>query len=208
MPLYDATLTLEEGMIAFPGDPVFRIESLTRLEDGDPFNLALLTFGTHCGTHVDPPSHYLVGGAAAHELPIEVLIGSGIILDMRGRQLIDREALVDSDFANTTRILFKTDNGPGLRHAAFHETGVHLTEDGARYLVERGIRLVGIDDLSIEAYDSLEGAVHKILLSAGILIVEGVDLLDIPPGPCDIYCLPLKIRSADGAPARVIIRTD
>lgn len=208
MPLYDATLILEEGMIAFPGDPVFRMEPLTRLEDGDPFNLSLLTLGTHCGTHVDPPLHYLKGGAACDELPIDAMIGPGLIVDMRGRPFIDRAALEESGLSAGRRILFKTDNGPDLRKGLFHETGVHLTEDGALYLVERGIRLVGIDSLSIEAYENLDGPVHKILLSAGVLIVEGVDLLDIPAGPCEIYCLPLKIRSADGAPARVLIRTD
>lgn len=195
-------------MITFPGDPVFRMEPLARLEKGDACNLALLSLGTHCGTHVDPPLHYLKGGAAADELPIDVMIGPGLILDMRGRPFIDRAALTASALADSTRILFKTDNGSGLRKGLFDENGVYLTEDGAFYLVERGVRLAGIDALSIEAYQGLDGAVHKILLSAGVLIVEGVDLLDIPPGPCDVYCLPLKIRSADGAPARVLIRTD
>jgi arylformamidase len=208
LPLHDATLSLDGGVITFPGDPVFRMEPLTRLEKGDPFNLALLSLGTHCGTHVDPPLHYLKGGAAADELPIDVMIGPGLILDMRGRPFIDRSALAASALADGKRILFKTDNGPGLRRGSLGDTGVHLTEDGAFYLVERGVRLAGIDSLSIEAYKSLDGAVHKILLSAGVLIVEGVDLLDIPPGPCEVFCLPLKIRSADGAPARVLIRTD
>lgn len=199
---------MEQGMISFPGDPDFRLEPLTRLDDAETCNLSLLTLGTHCGTHVDFPLHYLKGGKAADEFPIDVMIGPGIILDMRGRLSVDRKALEESDLSGDTRILLKTDNGPGLRNASFHEMGVHLTEDGAHYLVERGVRLVGIDSLSIEAYDSLDGAVHRILLSAEILIVEGVDLLDIPSGPCQVYCLPLKIRSADGAPARVLIGTD
>lgn len=208
LPLYDATLTLEEGMITFPGDPLFHMEPLTRLEKGDTSNLALLSLGTHCGTHVDPPLHYLKGGAAVDELPVEEMVGPGLILDMRGRSFIDRAALEASVPADGKRLLFKTDNGPSLRRGLFETTATCLTEDGARYLVERGVRLAGIDALSIEAYNSINGAVHKILLSAGILIVEGVDLLDIPPGPCEVFCFPLKIRSADGAPARVLIRTD
>src|SRR5512139_922770 len=97
MTLHDATLPIHEGMLFFPGDPPFRIEPFLSRKKGDPFDLALMSMATHLGTHVDPPAHYLDGGATADQIPLEAMIGPGIVLDMRGRAQIDREALEESD---------------------------------------------------------------------------------------------------------------
>lgn len=207
MPLYDATLPIREGMVTFPGDPPFKIEPFFQRQKGDPFDLALMSMGTHLGTHVDPPAHYLDGGATVDLIPLETLIGPGVILDMTGRSRIDRAALERSALGAHVRVLFKTDNGPRLLESSFREDYVHLTEDGAMYLVECGVHLVGIDYLSIERYKNPGAPVHRTLLSAGALVVEGVHLLHVPVGPCEIYCLPLRILGADGAPARVLIGT-
>jgi arylformamidase len=208
MPLYDATLVIREGMLTFPGDPPFRMEPLRSRKNGDPFDLALMSMGTHLGTHVDPPAHYLDGGATVDRIPLETMMGPGIVLDMRGKNAIDRRALEDSDLKDQTRLLFRTDNGPKLLLPEFREDYVHVTEDAAQFLVERNVRLVGIDYLSIERYGNPGNPVHRTLLKAGILVVEGVYLEQIPPGPCEIYCLPLRIHGADGSPARVIIKQD
>ena len=207
MPIYDASLSLHEGMLTFPGDPPFKIEPFFQRGKGDPFDLALMSVGTHLGTHVDPPAHYLDGGATVDQIPLDVLVGPGIVLDMRGRSEVNREALESSDIGDHQRVLFKTDNSPKLHETVFHEDYVYLTQDGADYLVNKAVRLVGTDYLSIEKYMTPGAPVHKTLLKAGILIVEGVNLLDAPIGPCEIYCLPLKIAGADGAPARVLIST-
>ena len=206
MPLYDATLPIREGMLIFPGDPPFQMTPFFSRGDGDPINLALVSMGTHLGTHVDAPAHYLDGGATVDEVPLEVLVGPGLILDMTGRPFVDRGALEDSDLNNHVRVLLKTDNGPKLSSAEFHTDYVYLTEDAADFLVERKALLVGIDYLSIEAYDNPDAPVHRTLLSAGVLLVEGLNMVEIPAGPCEIYCLPLRIAGADGAPARVLIR--
>jgi arylformamidase len=206
MVLYDATLPLREGMVVFPGDPAFRMAPFFDRAKGDPFNLALLSMGTHIGTHVDPPAHYLDGGITVDKIPLEVLVGPGVVLDMRGKARIDRQALDASALGDHPRLLLKTDNGPWLLEGAFREDSVHLTEDGASLLVERGVKLVGIDWLSIERYQNPGAPVHRTLLRAGILVVEGVHLLDVPPGPCEVICLPLRIEGGDGAPARVIVR--
>lgn len=208
MTLHDATLPIREAMLIFPGDPPFRMEPVCSRKKGDPFDLALISMGTHLGTHVDPPAHYLDGGATVDQLPPEAMIGPGIVLDMRGRARIDREALERSDLKHHIRVLFKTDNSPRLLMREFLEDYVHITEDAAQLLVERRVKLVGIDYLSIERYQNPGAPVHRTLLKAGILIVEGANLNEIPAGPCEIYCLPLKIVGADGAPARVIIRRD
>lgn len=206
MKLFDATLPIHEGMAAFPGDPPFKVTPLFDTRRGDAFNLALLSIGTHLGTHVDPPAHYLPGGATVDELPLDALMGPGVVLDMRGRERIDRGALEDSALGRHTRILFKTDNGPVLLEGEFREDYTALTEDGAELLVKRGVRLVGIDSLSIEAYKNTGAPVHRILLEAGVVAVEGVNLIEVPPGPYEIFCLPLKIQGGDGAPARVVLR--
>jgi len=173
---------------------------------GDPFDLGLLAMGTHLGTHVDPPAHYLDGGATVDEIPLEALVGPGVVLDMRGKSQVDRQALEEAPIGDHTRVLLKTDNGPLLLDPSFHEDYVHLTEDGARYLVERKVCLVGIDYLSIERYNNPGAPVHHILLESGVLVVEGAHLLEVPPGPYEIFCLPLFITGADGAPARLILR--
>lgn len=208
MPLYDATLALREGMLIFPGDPPFTMKLLRSRKKGDPFNLALMSIGTHLGTHVDPPAHYIDGGATADHIPLEAMIGPGIVLDMRGKVKIDRQALEDSDLDDQVRLLFKTDNSSKLLSTEFREDYVHVTEDAARFLVERNVRLVGIDYLAIEPCGNTRAPVHRTLLKAGVLVVEGVYLEEVPAGPCEIYCLPLRIQGADGSPARVIIKRD
>jgi len=208
MPLYDATITLHEGMLLYPGDPSFKLQSRYSLAGGGPFNLCEMSMATHTGTHVDPPAHYFDGGAGVDQIPLDVMVGPGIVLDMRGRPYVDREALVESPLDGYSRVLLKTDNSPLLLQSEFRADYVHLTEDGAAFLVEKGVQLIGIDYLSIEEFQSPGAPVHSTLLTAGVLIVEGVNLIDVPPGPCKIYCLPLKIKDGDGAPARVLIETD
>lgn len=206
MELYDATLPIHKGMVTFPGDPPFEMQPYFQRSKGDPFDLARLSMGTHLGTHVDPPAHYLDGGATVEEIPLEVLVGPGVVLDMRGKSQVDRRALEEASIEDHTRILLKTDNGPLLLDHSFRKDYVHLTEDGARYLVERKVCLVGIDYLSIERYNNPGAPVHHILLESGVVVVEGVHLLEIPPGPYEIFCLPLPVKGADGAPARIILR--
>jgi arylformamidase len=193
-------------MVIFPGDPPFQTTPVFRKQTGDDFNLTRITMGTHLGTHVDPPAHYLEAGATVEQIPLESMVGPGVVADLRGRSQIDRRDLEKSNIGDHKRVLLKTDNGPLLLESPFHQDYVHLTEDGARYLVEHKVRLVGIDYLSIELHENPGSPVHHILLEAGVLVVEGVHLIEIPPGEYEIFCLPLKIKGADGAPARILLR--
>jgi len=208
MKLYDATLTLKRAMLTFPGDPSFEMKPLVQRDLGHPFNLSLICMGTHQGTHVDPPAHFIDGGAHVDEISLEALVGPGIVLDMSGKRFIDRPDLEGSPIGEHVRILMKTDNGPRLLESEFDENYVYLTQDAALYLVERGVRLVGIDYLSVDGYNDETCQVHKILLQSGVVVLECVNLMEIPAGPCKIYCLPLKIEGGDGAPARVLVETD
>lgn len=207
MPLYDATLAIHEGILTFPGDPQFSLERIFERQKGAPFNLSLMRLATHLGTHVDPPAHYLPGGATVEHVPVDLMVGPGVVLDVLGRKDIDRETLEACGIGDSQRVLLKTDNGRRLLDPEFYADYAALTEDGARFLVDKGVKLVGIDYLSIEQWEDTKAPVHHMLLAAGILIVEGLCLADVPAGPCRIYCLPLKISGGDGAPARVLIET-
>jgi len=204
--LYDASLAIHEKMVVFPGDPPFKSEPVCRIQTGGDYNVTRISMGTHLGTHVDPPAHFIDKGATVDQVALETLVGSGVVADLRGCSQIDRRALEKAKVAGYKRVLLKTDNGPRLLESPLHQDTVHLTEDGARYLVGNRVCLVGIDTLSIEHHGNPGSPVHHLLLEAGILVVEGVHLLDIPPGEYEIFCLPLKIKGADGAPARVLLR--
>lgn len=202
----DATLPLHRDMVLFPGDPPFGMEPIYRKEGGDPFSLSLVAMGTHVGTHVDPPAHYLPRGSTVDQLPLETLMGPGVVVDLRGRPRLDRPVLEQAGLTGEVRVLFKTDNGPKLLDSRFHEDYVHLTLDGAQYLVDLGVRLVGIDYLSIEQYRNPGAPVHHLLLQAQVVILEGAYLLEVPPGPYEIFCLPLRLKGGDGAPVRLILK--
>ena len=206
MKLYDATLAVHEKMAVFPGDPPFKTEPVSRIETGEDYNLTRFSMGTHLGTHVDPPAHFIDNGATVDQVALETLVGPGVVADLRGCPQIDRRALEKAAIAGYKRVLLKTDNGPRLLESPLHPDTVHLAEDGARYLVENRIRLVGIDALSIEHPENPGSPVHHLLLEAGVLVVESVHLLEIPPGEYEIFCLPLKIKDGDGAPARILLR--
>lgn len=206
MALYDVTVPLRTGMATFPGDPPFHMSPYLQRKKGDPFDLSLLEMGTHLGTHVDPPAHYLENGATVDQIPLDSLVGEAFVLDMQGRKTIDAGALKERLPPDVKRVLFKTDNGPLLLKSEFCQDYVSLTENGARFLADRKVVLVGTDYLSIERYQNPGAPVHHILLQNGILIVEGLSLMRVPPGRYEIFCLPLLIQGADGAPARVLLR--
>ncbi|MDA8406297.1 MAG: cyclase family protein [Deltaproteobacteria bacterium] len=207
MAIFDVSLTLKTGMLSFPGDPTVSIRPVFSRKQGDKFNLSLLSLTTHTGTHVDAPAHYVDSEATIESMALEIMIGPGVVLDMRGINAIDRRVLEESALTDETRVFFKTNNSLKLREQAFSNNYTYITYDGAELLIERGVKLVGIDYLSVDRSDDECAPVHHLLLSSGAFIVEGLNLFDAPVGPCRIYCLPLRIEGGDGAPARVLIQT-
>lgn len=205
MPLIDVTLTLGNGMLLFPGDPPFQIRSIASRDHGDPYNLSALNLCAHTGTHVDAPIHYVDGGCSVDRIPLDYFIGNGIILDMRGKRKINSSDIQGSRYTDQSRVLFKTDNSLKVRSGVFSDDFCHLTPGAASFLVENRVKLIGIDYLSIDGPEDSDALAHKTILNSGAIIVEGLDLLEAPVGPCKIYCLPLKILDGDGAPARVVI---
>lgn len=202
----DVTVPLSAELATFPGDPPFQIDATHRKGGGDSYNVARITLGTHAGTHVDAPFHFIEGGATVDELALEILIGKVRVVDLLGKDSVERADLEALDLREDLRVLIKTRNSGLLRQQAFQEDYVYLSPDAATYLAQVGIKLVGFDYLSIEKLGSRDYAAHVALLEAGVVIVEGLDLSEVEPGEYDMVCLPLRIAGADGSPARVVLR--
>jgi arylformamidase len=202
----DISMPIHEGMTHWPTDPAVRIETVKSPETGDRSTVSMLHFGSHTGTHVDAPRHYLEDGTGVDELPLERLIGPCQVMDCRGRDSISVRMIESARLKDVSRILFRTDNSQGNAAMMFSERYAALEPDAARLLVERGAVLVGVDGLSVDPYDSRTPAAHTELLRAGVIIVEGLNMHDVPAGRYEIICLPLRIRKGDGAPARVVLR--
>jgi arylformamidase len=203
--IYDVSLTIDPKLPVNPGNPQITLELVKSMTWGGSSNVSLLHIGTHTGTHVDAPCHFIPGAPGIDVYKPDVLVGKARLFQLAGVNRIDRLVLGQLDLSQVTRVILGTSNSYTANTAAIdHE--IVITEDGARLLVEKGIILIGIDNLSHEEYHKEVRPVHEILLGAGIAIVEGLDLVDVPAGDYEIMCLPLKIKGGDGAPARVFLR--
>ena len=189
----------------YPGDPPPRIEQAKAIRAGDVCNVSLLTMGSHTGTHVDAPYHFIDGGARLGEVALERMVGEALVVDLRGRTAVDASALEAATLRTGDILLCRTDNSWRWEKAEFQRDFVYLTLDAAGLLVERGIRAVGIDYLSIEQFGSSDFPVHHRLLGAGVFVIEGLDLRAVEPGRYTLVCLPLKFPDLDGAPARAVL---
>jgi arylformamidase len=190
-----------------PGSPQTTIDPLKDISWGGSSNVSLLHISTHAGTHVDGPCHFIPGGRGVDSYSPEILVGKARLFQLPDVRRIDRATLEKLDLAGVTRLIMGT-HKPSIagQAAAGYET--IITEDAARYIVEKGIVLLGIDRLSHEEYHKQVKPVHEILLGAGIPLVEGLDLVNVPAGDYEILCLPLKIKDGDGAPARIFLREE
>jgi arylformamidase len=189
-------------MFVYPGDPEVRLERIAAISQGDLANTSRLDFGVHSGTHIDAPAHFVEGAASVEAIPLEQLVGPVQLVDATeiGRS-IDAEAIDRLEIPKgTERVLFKTTNSKLWERDDFSQRFVRLSESAALRLVELGLRLVGIDYLSIG-----DESVHRALLGAGVIPLEGLDLRVPPAGRYRLICLPLMIVGSDGAPARVLI---
>lgn len=202
----DVTVPVRAGMPVFPGDPPVRIGLAQAMAEGASCNVTRLDMGAHTGTHVDAPVHFIEGAAGADAVPLEALIGPAWVVDATAVTAdIDQEALRGLDIPDGEyRLLFKTSNSRLWEKEEFCEGFIGLTDGAARALAARGIALVGADYLSIAPHGKA-ASTHYAFLKAGVVILEGLDLRDVEPGPYDLVCLPLRIVGCDGAPARVLL---
>jgi arylformamidase len=211
MTIYDISVRLSAATPTYPSDPPIEIRSWSQLDCGDAANVSLLHFGAHSGTHVDAPAHFITGASKVEAMPLESLIGEATVVEVPMDMMsIDDDFISNNCNQDAERILFKTRNSSFWNHPeeGFRTDYTYLEPNGARCLSETGIKLIGIDYLSIEQFRSENYETHRILLSSGVVILEGLDLRNVPAGRYELICLPLRIAggSGDGAPARAVLR--
>ena len=206
MLLYDVTRPLSSALPVYPGDPVVELTPIAQCAWGDGANVTRMVLSSHTGTHIDAPRHFFDTGTTVDNLDLQVLIGLARVIDVPCVSHITVEDLRVHELQGVTRVLFKTSNGLLWDRPGFQTAYQALTPAAAEWLVSCGARLVGVDYLSVDAYEAEDFPVHRALLRAGVVIVEGLDLRAVPPGNYELYALPLLLLDGDGAPARVLLR--
>jgi len=207
--MLDISIPLDGSTPTWPGSPGFDTGELLSMEKGDPANVSSLTLDVHTGTHVDAPRHFLPHGSTVESLDLGAMVGPVFIVDSGAALAVNADILERASVPEgTTRLLLRTLNSTerDRRPAPFREDFVALTADGAQWVVDRGIRLVGIDYLSIQRFTD-PADTHEILLEAGVVILEGLDLVNADPAETyELICLPVLLAGAEAAPARALLR--
>jgi arylformamidase len=204
--IYDVSVPVRSGGLIYPGNPEIQFEAQQAMSKGAGANVSRISFGSHTGTHVDAVKHFIDDGPTVDEIPLEKLVGPAILIAVDdAADSITASMLAVHDLGSHSRVLIRTRNSRWLADPEFRGNYTFLAPDGAQYLVDKGVELVGIDYLSIEQFRSGHHRTHKTLLGRGVVIVEGLDLTEPPPGEYDFYCLPLRLEGLDGAPARAIL---
>jgi arylformamidase len=212
MKIYDISVPVAPGVTpVYEGDPGIEVGSWHSIARGDAANVSVLKLGAHTGTHVDAPAHFIEGAPGVVSLPLDALVGEARVVEIpHDARAVEERHVREGVPEGCRRVLFKTRNSAFWDdpRGHFREDFAYVEPAAARALVSRGVRLVGIDYLSVERFGSDDFATHITLLSAGIVILEGLDLRAVAPGAYELFCLPLKIAagSGDGAPARAVLR--
>ena len=205
--IYDVTVPITNNMPVWPGDPPVHLlpKSHVSRDKSHTVKLTAIEMGSHTGTHIDAPYHLVEGGKRLHEIPLEQLTGTAMVLEAAGVRSIGRGNLEHLKWEGIERVLFKTDNSEHWREGKFYEDFVYMEPDAAGFLVQQGVQLVGIDYLSIDKFKSENHPTHFALLTRDVVILEGLNLSEVSPGKYRLFALPLHLQDADGAPARVIL---
>jgi len=203
----DISVPLHNGMVAWPGDAPFERTSTLEIANGDECNLSQISATAHIGTHMDAPRHYLEGATGIETMPISASVGRARVIEIHDPEVICTSELESHHLAKGERVLFKTRNSQRCWETDhFQRKYIYIPPETAHYLAERGVQTVGVDYLSVGGFESGGPETHRILLQAGIWIIEGLILEHVEPGEYELVCLPLRIIGGDGAPARAILR--
>ena len=203
----DISVSLHSGMVHWPDNPPVKIERLKDMNRGAVCNVSVMSLGAHTGTHMDAPLHFFKNGKSLDKLPLEAAIGPARVVEIKDREMVRPDELRAHNLRRGERILFKTRNSSRCwKTDAFIKDFVYISREAAQHLVDRGIRTIGVDYLSVGGFhrDGLE--THRILLGAEVWIIEGINLSKVKPGNYELVCLPLKVLGSDGAPARALLR--
>lgn len=209
MPIFDVSLTVTPKLPVWPGDPVIQFKLLSNMDNGDVCNVTHISMGVHSGTHVDAPHHFLNDNRTVEDLDLNVLVGKAYLVELplHVDEISDEVLNCAAIPSGVERLLIKTRNSQiwGRDEKTFYEDFVAISNNGAQWLVNKGIKLVGVDYLSVAPIG--EGVpTHRTLLGAGVIALEGLNLSKVSAGFYELYCLPLKLGNSDGAPARTILR--
>jgi len=203
----DVTIPVKTGMAHWPGDIDVSVLQVSSMAEGAVYNLSRLHMSAHTGTHMDAPLHFVDGAISIDQLPLEATVGVARVIEIHVSEAIGRADLERHAIQPGERILIKTPNSARCWETdEFVADFVYISEDGAKYLVERQVVSVGVDYLSVAGFYKDTVETHVVLLGAGIWLIEGLDLRHIEPGNYDLICLPLKLLGAEGAPARACLR--
>ena len=206
MKLIDVSVPLDAQLPTYPNNTPFSLEAIKRIARGDSSNVSTLHMSAHTGTHVDAPRHFFDAGSGTESLPLDLLLGRTRVIEVDARAGVAVDDLSGLDLSDDIRVLIKTHNSRLWGSPEFHPDYVGVLESGAKYLVAQGIKVVGVDYLSVEKFHNPGAPAHHALLGAGVIVIEGLDLRDVEAGIYDMLCLPLRIVGSDGAPARVVLR--
>jgi arylformamidase len=207
MKIYDLSVSISPTLPVWPNNPGIELERMNKIEEGANSNVSRLALGVHSGTHVDAPVHFIQGAAGVESLKLEVLMGPAYVLDLPGISRVTVTELASAKIpGGTKRLLIKTRNSEFWANGdkEFHTDYVAIGADAAEWLVQHSVQLVGVDYLSVAPWKE-SVPTHQILLKAGIVVVEGLNLTGITPGTYEFICLPLKLVGSDGAPARAVL---
>jgi arylformamidase len=206
MKIHDVSVAISKTLAMPPGAPQPVVAPMMLTEEGYPFTMFMLAFIDHCGTHVDAPYHFEPDGIKTDEMSLEVLVGPARVVEVPAGKSVERTDLERLDLRGVERLLLKTKNSAFIHSPDYRKDFVYLGPSAAEFVVERGIKLVGVDYWSVDGWGSQDYAAHHTLLRRGVAIIELMDLAQITPGDYELICLPVKIRGTGGAPARVLLR--
>jgi len=206
MKLIDISVPLDEHLPSYPGNAPLEIEPVKRLARGDSSNVSTLRLSAHSGTHVDSARHFFDTAGGIEALSLDLLCGRAVVIEVSATTAVTAEDFEGIDFDGETRVLIKTSNSRLWGNPTFHTNYVGVAESAAKSLVEHGVKVVGVDYLSVEPFKTPGAPTHHTLLGAGTIVIEGLNLRDVAPGIYEMFCLPLNVVGADGAPARVVLR--
>ena len=205
MKYYDISLNLSAETVRWVTSPPFELIERRRMRRGDHNNSSALSMSVHSGTHMDAPFHFVPDGATIDSLPLELFIGAALVCAVDAGRYITAEHIAAMDLEGETRILFKTRNSRLLHQPAYDPDFVAFSVEAAQALVARGVKLVGLDYLSVAHADE-QVQVHRAFLDHGVALLEGIDLSEVDPGHYELICFPIRLRGLDGAPCRAVLR--
>ena len=203
----DVSVTIKPGMAHWPDNPAIRVDRMLDMEKGDVCNVSVLSFGSHTGTHMDAPLHFLRNGKSLDKMPLDATIGPARVIEIKDKEAVKVEEIANQRIKPGERILFKTRNSKNAwKSDDFDKNFIYISKEAAAFLAKAKVMTVGIDYLSVGGFFKDGKETHDALLSAGIWVIEGLNLAKIKPGKYELNCLPIKVLNSDGAPARALLR--